>query len=90
MKGLVTVLYRQMSNRIIIGEKDFNLQTYVSSYDTCSQEELDKAWKAHSKEVPEVKEIGKGKEEREKEESQQNKLKEASNEAMRKLGFKMT
>src|SRR5438046_130000 len=40
----ITILYRQEYNRLIIGPKDFQIQTYVGSFNTCSQEELTEAW----------------------------------------------
>lgn len=48
----ITILYRQESNRLIIGPKDFNLMIFVSGYDTISQAELDIAWEKRTEEIP--------------------------------------
>lgn len=90
MKGMLTVLYRQMSNRIIIGEKDFNLQTYITSYDTCSQDELDIAWANRKREIPKVENtIQKEMEQAsEKVERQDKQLTDRSQDALASLGFK--
>lgn len=54
LRKVMTVLYKQMSNRVIVGPKDFNLQCYVTDYDTITQEELDNAWENRNSEAKPV------------------------------------
>lgn len=88
--GKISVLYRQIGNRVIVGPKDFNLQCYVTDYDFISQEELDRAWENRKEEAVTPHEKEETKQQArliEEEERAKEKLKQIGTDALASLGF---